>query len=1036
MVLLAICQATFSNVKEVIVDAKAPANPYKGLSWTDTSKTPPVTKIWDGEKWVDSITDAMDKIQIGGRNLLRYTKDISGHTAYVSYSSNTIIEVDNEGFAVATIAATGGYNALGFYFTDIPIEDIEGKQVVISAWTKSDGLKTFSKGFQIAAGVFDSSNNRRRYNGLGSFGTAAYNVNDYVDAEWVRLIWQGTLPPVSEMIVSNSTEDYVKYGIQFYVNAENTQYPLQVKKVQCEFGTKPTDWTPAPEDVQSKIDDANIVIQTHSEKLSDHDTKISANETAISLRVTKQEYEVNKTTINNEIASAKSRLSNAESSIDILHNQISLKVEQTDIDDAVQGIRVGARNLYINTGLTRGTTALGWWQNTITQHTDEIVSDAETKSGKARKITYTEAGKYGPVWSASHLNGKTYKAGASYTQSCMMKASVDINISWGCEGLTKQNANVTTEWQRFTFTVTASNAGTMYRSASFYPISSEMPAGGVLYIADYKMEEGNRATDWTPAPEDIDASIAAVDARFVDYSTTTQMTAAITASKDSILSSVSQTYSTKTELTTATGRISTLETWKSEASQKITRDGIIATVGNYYAYESDLQAAENRISTVETKATQTANQFSWLVKSGTSSTDFVLTDRAVKLVTDTIDLSASNLVNIISSGAAKIEAKNIELEGIVTANSNFKILADGSMEAISGKFAGEVTATSGSFKGTIDAETLKAKNNITIYDGTDDQVVVSYYNASSSATTTSGRSTGIEFGNSAVEATYSSKSNLFAGTAYFSKEAQFNAATKFYDSAVFTNSKGIRSLDTSGVDHALLYLGSDNVVTLGNTSQVAKIQGSTVRTVGTVYLGANIVASNNNAYYCQAASGTNRQIAMIDTNDTFLVGSPSHVTAIRGTSVRLASATGTVVTSDRRAKRKIRKLDQRHLNFFTDLEPVHFKMREGNDQKVRYGFIAQDIEAALNRNNFSRDDFAGLDIVTENGQEVYGLIYEQFTALNTYAIQCTRKEMRTLKIDLGILQQKNRIQEKQIESLQYQLSQAFDRISKYERKIN
>ena len=43
----------------------------------------------------------------------------------------------------------------------------------------------------------------------------------------------------------------------------------------------------------------------------------------------------------------------------------------------------------------------------------------------------------------------------------------------------------------------------------------------------------------------------------------------------------------------------------------------------------------------------------------------------------------------------------IDLTGTVTANENFKILADGSMEAKNGKFSGHIEADSGSFKGNI-----------------------------------------------------------------------------------------------------------------------------------------------------------------------------------------------------------------------------------------------------------------------------------------------------------------------------------------------
>lgn len=47
----------------------------------------------------------------------------------------------------------------------------------------------------------------------------------------------------------------------------------------------------------------------------------------------------------------------------------------------------------------------------------------------------------------------------------------------------------------------------------------------------------------------------------------------------------------------------------------------------------------------------------------------------------------------------KLTADNIHLEGLVTANGNFKILEDGSIETTNGKFTGEVNATSGKIGG-------------------------------------------------------------------------------------------------------------------------------------------------------------------------------------------------------------------------------------------------------------------------------------------------------------------------------------------------
>lgn len=52
----------------------------------------------------------------------------------------------------------------------------------------------------------------------------------------------------------------------------------------------------------------------------------------------------------------------------------------------------------------------------------------------------------------------------------------------------------------------------------------------------------------------------------------------------------------------------------------------------------------------------------------------------------------------LTEGLAKIKAKRIELEGLVTVNSKFKVLQDGTIEAVDGKFSGTLTGVTGSFK--------------------------------------------------------------------------------------------------------------------------------------------------------------------------------------------------------------------------------------------------------------------------------------------------------------------------------------------------
>ena len=100
-----------------------------------------------------------------------------------------------------------------------------------------------------------------------------------------------------------------------------------------------------------------------------------------------------------------------------------------------------------------------------------------------------------------------------------------------------------------------------------------------------------------------------VSSTFSNYSTTVQMNSVISQTASSITSQVSQTYATKTNL-----------------------------------------------SVVE----QTANKISWLVKSGTSSSNFTLTDRALQLVAAEISIQGYvTLTNLKTSGQTIINGGNI-----------------------------------------------------------------------------------------------------------------------------------------------------------------------------------------------------------------------------------------------------------------------------------------------------------------------------------------------------------------------------------------
>lgn len=82
-------------------------------------------------------------------------------------------------------------------------------------------------------------------------------------------------------------------------------------------------------------------------------------------------------------------------------------------------------------------------------------------------------------------------------------------------------------------------------------------------------------------------------------------------------------------------------------------------------------------------------------------TGLIVTSKVSGLYAIDVD---GNLKSFVGAGqdGVKIKASNMQLEGLVTANENFKILEDGSIEAKNGKFTGEIE----SYKGTIGGFTI------------------------------------------------------------------------------------------------------------------------------------------------------------------------------------------------------------------------------------------------------------------------------------------------------------------------------------------
>ena len=119
---------------------------------------------------------------------------------------------------------------------------------------------------------------------------------------------------------------------------------------------------------------------------------------------------------------------------------------------------------------------------------------------------------------------------------------------------------------------------------------------------------------------------------------------------------------------------------------------------------------------------------------------------------------------------------------------------------------------------------------------------------------------------------------------------------------------------------------------------------------------------------------------------------------------------GAITSSDRNLKKDINNLTENHKKFFMKLIPVSFMYTNPNSDRTHVGFIAQDVEKAMEECGLTSLDFAGLckdikkekvsndkwdkrtvDVYDEDGNPIYiySLRYTEFIGIITYVLQDT-----------------------------------------------
>lgn len=110
-------------------------------------------------------------------------------------------------------------------------------------------------------------------------------------------------------------------------------------------------------------------------------------------------------------------------------------------------------------------------------------------------------------------------------------------------------------------------------------------------------------------------------------------------------------------------------------------------------------------------------------------------------------------------------------------------------------------------------------------------------------------------------------------------------------------------------------------------------------------------------------------------------------------------------TSDRNMKRSIKGLDDRYLQFFLDLMPVSFIYKEAINNVTHVGFIAQDVEEALNSNGLTADEMGIITKIENSGEAIYSLGYQEFISIITYVVQKLYSRVSSIEDRLSRLEE-------------------------------
>lgn len=524
----------------------------------------------DLQKQLDDARKAFDELEIGGRNLILGT---AFREEYDEYTFQRLDKEFSNGILKATNVITEYTSYPRIFYR--PLGDLTvGEKYTISFKAKGD--IDFTAPFRIA----DANGTNRQlpnkaisYTEEWKFYSFTFTVNEYFSNStsiqwWVNeknpstvqslflkevQLEKGTVatdwtpaPEDTDNKITNinqsitniegqlkSTvnkdtfdllnETVTKQGTTLSQTAESLKSKADSSRVDTIDDTvtqQGTELSQTAQDLKLKANQKDL--DTLSNTVSEQGTEITANAQEISLRAKESDLntvtgrvdkaeadiEVNAREISSRVKDVDyqtdkegiiGRLSGAESSLTQQSKLIETKVSSTELTQAIDDIEVGGRNYMLNTSEEKYS---GSREHLYYGRIDDALQ--EIGVGEEIVISFDVKSTNGDYIQVYNSN----RRGQWYFSSPASLVFRDLG----------------TEWTRRSFTSTVSFNDSRNVADTFIEFYGIYDTGNTFYIKNVKIEKGNKATDWTPAPEDVDEKIKANEDRIISHDTQFEQT--------------------------------------------------------------------------------------------------------------------------------------------------------------------------------------------------------------------------------------------------------------------------------------------------------------------------------------------------------------------------------------------------------------------------------------------------------------------------------------------------------------------------------